>query len=344
LYLDPPSPGAPADGNATLAQIARWLDQLQGEDGGPPFFLWVHLFDAHAPYRVPAAFATLLDARGLGLPAESIAVRDLPLLRSTPSTMIWLGDDVNSSAHLAALYRQGVAYVDHLTGELFQALESRELMQNTVFVVTADHGESLGEQGFWTTHASIYPSVQRVPLILHGPGIPHRTDTGHNVSTLDVASTLANLAGLSNQFDLHDNYNLLATGNQVGSSPNHREIWFESQTLAQIGRVQDDQLFLTNVADVNMGLRKATEAELASYPFTHYSKTYLQGELELYDMASDSALEQDLSDTKSRVAQTLDKRARARLQKGLQSRDQSVGAELTPRERERLSALGYTDL
>ena len=342
VYLDPPTSGIAVDGADTLEMLAPWLDQLEDEAGAPPLFLWVHLFDAHVPYRVPDDFAATLEARGLGLPLRSIADGDMPKLRKTPDHLAWLGEDVNSASHLAALYRQGVAYVDHLTGELYADLESRGLNQNTIFTVTSDHGESLGEQDFWATHASIYPSIQRIPLIFRGPGIPHHVEAFSNVSSLDVLHTLANLAGIRKGAEW-STPDLLGRESDSLDKVQRREIWFEAQTLSQIGRVQGDSYFITNIADVNMGLREATATELRQRPFTHYSATYREGDTELYDLAVDPGLFIDLSEKSAALAEALDKRARAIVQAGLQIRNNRDQAGLTPRERERLSALGYTD-
>jgi arylsulfatase A-like enzyme len=114
-------------GREVVDRARAWIDGLTGR----PFFLWVHLYDVHAPQTVPVAFR-----------------------RAS-------GDQ----------YEGGIAYVDAQVGRVLDALAERHLLSKTVIVVAGDHGESLGEHGEQTHGIFLYDSTLHVPLILSAPGL-----------------------------------------------------------------------------------------------------------------------------------------------------------------------------
>jgi len=122
-----------------------------------PFFLWVHYYDPHHDYRPPSPFA------------ERFA---------------------------ASPYDGEIAYVDQELGRLLDGLEGGASRRETLVLVTADHGESLGEHGESTHSYTLYDAVLRVPLILRGAGVPRGRVVASLVRTVDVAPTLLALAGL----------------------------------------------------------------------------------------------------------------------------------------------------
>ena len=133
-----------------------WLEDLDGER---PFFLWVHYFDPHDPYRPPVRHS----------------------LRPQQPT-----------------YDDEIAYVDEQIGELIEGLKKSDMWENTLTAVTSDHGEGLGEHGEETHGIFLYDSTLRVPLILSGPGIhPGSSDQDFLLGLTDLFPTLLGSLGLS---------------------------------------------------------------------------------------------------------------------------------------------------
>jgi arylsulfatase A-like enzyme/tetratricopeptide (TPR) repeat protein len=147
----------PAD--QTTDALLRWLDgeASAAAAAAAPRFAWVHYFDPHAPYEPPPAFAE----RFRGAP-----------------------------------YDGEIAFVDAQLGRVLDHLRARGVLERTLVLATADHGESLGEHGEPTHGVFIYDATQRVPLILAGPGVPARGVATTVARSLDVAPTLLDLAGL----------------------------------------------------------------------------------------------------------------------------------------------------
>jgi arylsulfatase A-like enzyme/Tfp pilus assembly protein PilF len=121
------------------------------------FFAWVHLYDPHAPYDPPEPF------------------------RSRYPRQPYLGE---------------IAYTDQVVGRLLGWLRDTSLMDRTLVVLTADHGESLGDHGESTHAYFIYDSTTRVPLVVRTPwGWRGRRAT--QVSSVDIMPTVLDLVGLA---------------------------------------------------------------------------------------------------------------------------------------------------
>ena len=161
--------------------------RLLEEASGRPLFLWLHVFDAHGPYMPPEEYTRAYyetdrdpyDARFSEPPGPPP-----PYLRG-----------LRDLEYARALYKGEVSHLDH---ELARLLEAPRL-SDAVIAFTADHGESLGEQGYWWTHMGVYPSVLRVPLVLRWPSGPRGQVVERGVRQTDLSRTLLELAGIEAQ-------------------------------------------------------------------------------------------------------------------------------------------------
>jgi len=145
-------------GERTAARAVAWLDEWKRDGAGRPFFLWMHLFDPHQPH----------DAESVELAVMSPTGYDLE-----------------------------VAEADLATGKVVDWLGRAGLLDQTLVVVTADHGESLGEHGEPTHGIFIYDATIRVPLIWRLPGVlPADRVYAGPVRHIDIAPTVLGLVGL----------------------------------------------------------------------------------------------------------------------------------------------------
>jgi arylsulfatase A-like enzyme/Flp pilus assembly protein TadD len=139
--------------NRTMDRVIEWFDKWYEEPQRKPFFAWVHLFDVHQPYHPPG----------------------------------W------ARAVTPTLYDASMAYVDAEVGRLLQTLRVTSLLDDTIVVFTADHGESLGEHEEKTHAIFVYDATVRVPLIIRYPG-PGRFRAGLRydgpVRHVDIVPTL----------------------------------------------------------------------------------------------------------------------------------------------------------
>ena len=167
-------------GSRTVAQFERFLS----DHDDTPFFAWVHLFDAHAPYEMD--FDELKDAPRAGRP--------LPLPKYWPRPY----RSITSVDWLIDSYAREIARVDADVGTMIAALERKGISEDTVVVVVSDHGESLTEHESYFDHGQhLYDVSLRVPLIVKAPGVARAgVRVPCQLSTVDVAPSLLELAGV----------------------------------------------------------------------------------------------------------------------------------------------------
>ncbi len=165
-------------GDRVMARALPWLRAHADR----PFFLWIHLFDAHGPYEAP------------GHPQD--APRDGTPLDLPP---YWPARDraITSADWLIGAYEAEIRYVDSQVGRLYDALGELVLLERTLLVLTADHGESLTEHGLLFDHGDdLFDPSLRVPLAFRGPGVQAGLKIPCQSSNEDVTPTLLGLLGL----------------------------------------------------------------------------------------------------------------------------------------------------
>lgn len=157
-----------------------------------PLFLYLHYMDPHGPYDPPEEHRVEAAApRPIEVPEAPNRWRPFSLAEKNVPEHAYLDDGRIDASVVRALYRGEVRTVDRELGRLFRELESRGLRENTVVVVTADHGESLGEHDYWFEHGKhAYEATTWVPLMIAGPLKLDPTRLDANVSLVDVAPTL----------------------------------------------------------------------------------------------------------------------------------------------------------
>jgi arylsulfatase len=179
------------EGGPLVTEVAHVLDGL----GREPFFLWVHFMDPHGPYYPPEAVRDRFAPADYRWPGDPDA---LPIGKTNyglgiiPQYQVVNGE--TSPASYRARYDAEVRYVDEHVGAVVDALRARGLWDSSLVVLTADHGESLGEHDYWFAHGWYVSDEElHVPLLVHGPGIPRGRRVAATVSLVDVAPTLLDL-------------------------------------------------------------------------------------------------------------------------------------------------------
>lgn len=160
----------------------RAIDWIEGDwNGSDEFFIWLHYMDVHYPF-MPAD--EHLEAVG-GEPLSNRRVADLNgKMQEDPEALS--SDDV---ADLEMLYDGEIHFTDHHIGRVLDSLDERGALDDTLVIVTADHGEGFGEHGQFGHHPDLYDELLRVPLMVDGPNIPDTT-VDEQVSLVDIPSTI----------------------------------------------------------------------------------------------------------------------------------------------------------
>ncbi|HKU41481.1 MAG TPA: sulfatase, partial [Polyangiales bacterium] len=157
------------------------------------FFLYVHTIDPHVPYDPPAEFLKMYETEYGG----KVKPRDTPdLLEKAKRVPPKVTFDEVDRAHLEALYDGEISYHDHYLGVFIERLKKLGLYDQTVFVVTADHGEEFYDHGSYGHGHSVYQELLHVPFMVRWPGVVKPQRVSSTVSTVDVSPTILSAAGL----------------------------------------------------------------------------------------------------------------------------------------------------
>lgn len=176
----------------------RWVRDAAEEEA--PFFLYFHMNNTHYPYTPPKPFLKPL-AKEIGIPAETIIQYSLDIFDDVYELVandLPLSNDQWNAINAA--YDAEIAYADHLAGELIRYIKS-ETTNDTIFIITADHGETFGEHGWLGHHTVISEELLHVPMVVEGlDGINHQQ--ANLVQHIDITRTLLESLGIeSTQFE-----------------------------------------------------------------------------------------------------------------------------------------------
>ncbi len=180
------------------ALVLSWLtDEWQGtRKANKPLFLFVYYMDPHVVYAPPAPYDTLYDPTYDGpFTSEGFDVgQDVVAGLVSPSER-----DIE---HIQALYDGEITYWDSQFAWFITGLENLGLRHNTLFIVTADHGELFGEHNKWVHGTALYEELIRVPLLMWYPGVIPSGTSETPVQTFDLMPTILDLADLPSPQDV----------------------------------------------------------------------------------------------------------------------------------------------
>jgi len=170
-----------------LESVTRWLD----ERPGGPFFMFIHMWDVHYEYIPPPPYDTLFDPDHRGKTVSPVYPEGVNL-RAAVSTR-----QPRSLEHLKSLYDGEIRWTDDTLARLFAKLKAIGHFDDTVIVVTADHGEAFGEHGVLGHHYTLFEEEVRIPLIIrYPPSVPAGRRVREVAHITDIAPTLLSLASL----------------------------------------------------------------------------------------------------------------------------------------------------
>jgi choline-sulfatase len=146
-------PAASRPANITVDHAIRWLNTQPGK----PFFVWLHLYDAHEPYSPPLQFRNQYP--------------------NNP-------------------YDAEIAFEDQQLGRFLESVRQKSPFNKTVVVLLSDHGESLGDHGEYSHGVFLYDSTVRIAWIMAGPGVPAGVRIRQQAREIDVLPTILDLLGI----------------------------------------------------------------------------------------------------------------------------------------------------
>ncbi len=196
-------------GRETAAPIAepalRWLEENAESDN---WFLDVHFWDVHTPYRVPDEWIRRFSDHPMPpFPSQEAIERHKEIYgpHTARQLHVWAERPPHQPATLETVDDVGLlidaadgslAYVDWWVGRIIEALERKGVLEETAIIASSDHGDSFGEHGQYADHGIANVAVHNVPMIVRWPGAAARGTNDALVYSLDLCPTVCDLAGI----------------------------------------------------------------------------------------------------------------------------------------------------
>lgn len=324
--------------------LGSWFDSAKGE----PFFLYAHTMEVHDPYQTPDRFVAQFgdiprEQRTLLLQAMR-SYRDLTKIdfasKRKPGTTDNTAQQQRMMESLArardtvsTLYDASIFWADDNLGRVISQLKQRNLWDNTLFILTSDHGDELGERGGWQHDQSAYEELLHVPLIIKFPkGQYAGTRVKPNVASMDVLPTICDAVGAPQ-----------ATGEARGMSliPLIRDASLDAPTNARRFASMRHNIkkyfkpWKEQRGDINIVVREGMWKAIWNVePNT----------VELFDLASDPGELKNLADAEKTRAESMKAFAQEHYARYLSSARQAkdVGIEgIDKQSRDTLDQIGY---
>ncbi|MBL7197687.1 MAG: sulfatase [Candidatus Omnitrophica bacterium] len=168
--------------------VFKWIDKNKDS----PFFMFIHYFDPHSPYNLGSQFKSRFTN-------EIRDYKEVVKLTGNPSLYLYhlpIERYVNASPDLVkymiALYDTEIFYLDHNLGKLFNKIDDLGIKNNTIIIITADHGEEFYDHGGFG-HSRLYEELIHVPLIIYFPREFKAKRIEKRVETINIFPTILDI-------------------------------------------------------------------------------------------------------------------------------------------------------
>ena len=198
LGITPPLPWLDPDYGAAVTNwlVDRWLDEIS--QSRQPMCLFVNYMEAHLPYRVPKVYRAAYLS-------EAQSDRSYDLRRNVVGDIVTALDqrfNLQDNGFLSPedreilklQYDACIRYLDDRVAELIGMFEQRNLLDNTLVVISSDHGEHLDTHGMWSHRFLLHHDLTRVPLLVAEPGRTGSKHVGTAVQLSDIYPTVLRFA------------------------------------------------------------------------------------------------------------------------------------------------------
>ena len=169
------------------SEMRRWLTKKRSHTR--PFFMFANYLEAHLKYRPPAPYDKMYLPPGCTVQSAGKVSQDAWSYISRTKEM-----SANDFQILTALYDGEVTYLDGRIGEIYDLLHDVGLLDDTVLIITSDHGENIGDHGLMDHQYCLYDTLLRVPLIIRYPRLfPAGEQVFGQVQLVDVFPTVMDI-------------------------------------------------------------------------------------------------------------------------------------------------------
>lgn len=317
-------------------EIATNVDRaisVIGQGQGSPYFLFLHTYQIHSPYFHPAEYDRFYEGDYQGNVTGNF-YKDI-LAFSDHESDTWYSQRYQSipkkdRERLISLYDQGILYSDDILQGFLNYLKARPDYDNTMIVITADHGEEFFDHGGWEHGHSLYNELIKVPLMIKYPGdiVVEDTDVARSVELIDIYPTILDVLDAGTRQNIEGVSLLREKDKPVGAT---------SMLLDHAG-----DIFKISGVEKEGGYKyiHTVDSTVKENPYNIYGKPKFYEEL--YDLQNDPGENRnihDQADFDMDIFTDWEKSVRLLPEKRIMKTDEP--GELDAQTREQLKTLGY---
>ena len=259
--------------NTTIELIDKHIDQK--------FFVFAHYWDTHLPYYAPKRFIKMFLDNG----GESIS-EILPKINNKKwrAYLQYAAGKAKTTKEVIGQYDASIRYVDYEIGRLLNNLKEKKLLENTIIIITSDHGESLTEHGIYFAHHGLYDETLHVPLLIKHPMIKKQIQINSLVQHVDIVPTILDLLNIKRTDIEFDGNSLLPI---IKGEKNKIRDWIYSE-----------EYFVQKKKAIRTKEYKYIYSSSSEDAFCEYCGKIHGGITELYDLRKDPAENHNLAESK----------------------------------------------
>jgi arylsulfatase A-like enzyme len=174
----------------TVEKIISWFENTWLERSSKPFFIFTNLMDTHYPHYPPREFIKKFVK-------PMVTDEEMKRVNKDPIHVVSGSEEMTNDdyALLIQLYDADIAYTDNQLKTLFKYMEKKKLLDNTIVIITSDHGDHFGENGLYGHMLSLSDVLIHVPLIIKHPDMRGR-ETDEQVGTINLFHTILAHCGI----------------------------------------------------------------------------------------------------------------------------------------------------
>jgi arylsulfatase A-like enzyme len=178
------------------------LKRLAEED--KPFFLFLRHMDPHSPYLPPRPFERMFYDGNESDPNNKSLDRMRAFKPFADYITSWLPEGCSDAEYVNAQYDGAVAYMDSCIQNIFMTVEALGIEEETLVIITSDHGETLDEHECYYDHHGLYECNLKVPLVLRFPGkVPAGKRYSDYTQIKDIMPTILDLLGIGTEIEFN---------------------------------------------------------------------------------------------------------------------------------------------
>ena len=171
--------------NAEAIQLVKQI-----KTSNAPIFMFLNYMDAHDPYLPPPPYDTEYPGKDENFHSKLFHYLAEDIMKGNRTIT------TQEREHLDSQYDGAIAYMDNQFGQLIAALKETDLYDETLIILTSDHGEVFGERRLFGHGISVYQDQVHVPLVIKFPNQSHGKVNANLVSSIDILPTILEIAGI----------------------------------------------------------------------------------------------------------------------------------------------------